>query len=153
MAEPRRLLILACSARKRAVSGPVTAWDLYDGVVFRMLKQLQRTGLFPPDVDCLILSARYGLIPPTALIVSYDQKLTLAAARRQASHHCARLRALLTVHPYREIFLCLGRAYLAALHPLTAWQPPATRLWIAPGGLGQKIRALRAWLLADPTKN
>ncbi|MFQ6090229.1 MAG: hypothetical protein ACE5LD_02175 [Candidatus Bipolaricaulia bacterium] len=38
----RKLLILSCSQRKHKVEGKVRAWDLYDGVNFRVLKEIGR---------------------------------------------------------------------------------------------------------------
>jgi cytoplasmic iron level regulating protein YaaA (DUF328/UPF0246 family) len=59
-----RLLILACSARKRLDRSALPAIERYDGVNFRILKKLQREHAFPHDLDVLILSAKYGLLSP-----------------------------------------------------------------------------------------
>lgn len=52
------LLVLACSARKREVSDAVPAWHLYDGVMYRVVKKLEREGKMPKHIDILILSAK-----------------------------------------------------------------------------------------------
>ena len=81
-----RLLILSCSARKHAVTGKVAAWDLYDGVAFRVVKRLQRDGRFPDNVDILILSAQHGLIRPYHKISFHDLRMTKELASQQAPH-------------------------------------------------------------------
>ncbi len=49
-----RLLILACSARKRLETRALPAIERYDGVNFRVLKTLQREQNFPNDLNVLI---------------------------------------------------------------------------------------------------
>jgi len=142
----RRLLILSCSLRKRIVEGKVATWDLYDGVAFRVLKRSKREGRFPGDVEVLILSARYGLIRPETEIGFYDQRMTVEVARCQARTNCAFLHGLLRTRCYREVFVMMGRTYLVALEPFEAWLPSNTRCVIAPGGLGQKLSVMKAWL-------
>jgi len=46
-----RLLILACSARKRLEARALPAIERYDGVNFRILKKLQREQNFPSDLN------------------------------------------------------------------------------------------------------
>jgi len=66
-----RLLLVACSARKRAVRGPVPARDLYLGTVFRLaVRFADRHGM-----RLVILSAKYGFIDGLRRIAPYDQTL------------------------------------------------------------------------------
>jgi hypothetical protein len=75
-----RLLILACSQRKRPDEGLLPAVERYDGPTFRVLRRFLREGISePPDV--LILSAEHGLIPQDLPIAAYDRKMTPARAR------------------------------------------------------------------------
>ena len=56
-----RMLILACSRRKRLDEGLLPAIDRYDGPAFRVLRRfLRERPAGAPDV--LILSAKHGLI-------------------------------------------------------------------------------------------
>jgi hypothetical protein len=48
-----RLLILACSARKRLDKSALPAIERYDSVNFRILKKLQREQNFPNDLNVL----------------------------------------------------------------------------------------------------
>lgn len=142
----RYLLILGCSARKRFAKGKVAAWDLYDGVAFRVVKRLEREGRLPENVEILILSARYGLIGKRTKIDFYDQRMTPELARRQANRNCAFLRRLLKKRCYQEIFVVAGRTYLAAMTPFEAWLPSGVQLSVAGGGIGQKLRKMKSWV-------
>lgn len=143
----RRLLILSCSARKRLCAGKIPAWDLYDGVMFRVVKRLQRSGQFPDDVEIIILSAKHGLIMPSQPIEWYDQKMTLQTSAQQAELNSQKLRSVIARGTFEEVFLCLGRAYLNALLPFEKWLPSNIHIKIAEGGIGCKMRQLRQWLL------
>ena len=69
-----RLLILACSQRKRPDKGLLPAVERYDGPAFRVLRRfLRHSPSKAPDV--LILSAEHGLIPHDLPIAAYDRKM------------------------------------------------------------------------------
>lgn len=137
---------MSCSSRKHRAKGRVQAWELYDGVVFRLVKKLQREGRFPEDVDILILSARYGLIRPTEEIEFYDQRMTSKIACKKAESNGLLLRCILNTGNYREVFIVAGRVYLSALKPFESWLPEDIKLVIADGGIGQKLRQTKNWL-------
>lgn len=144
----RRLLIIGCSMRKLPVEGHMRAWSLYDGVVYRMLKRMQREGEFPADVDVVILSARYGLIRPATLINSYDQKMTCDRAREQAAQNRSLLRSIMSAESYREVFASLGQTYMEAIEPVSDWLPQRASFRAAQGGIGSKMGELKIWLTA-----
>ena len=145
--EKRRLLIVSCSARKRQVSNPTPAWELYNGVIFRTLKRLKREGMFPEDVDLLILSALYGIITPNELIKSYDLKMTREIAIRLAPKNVTKLRTIMGRNNYQSVFINVGKTYLLALQPLEGWVPPETQVFIAEGKIGQKLNQMKKWLM------
>jgi hypothetical protein len=147
----RRLLILSCSMRKIDTDSPVSAWDLYDGVSFRLLKRMQKHGEFPNDVDILIVSARYGLISPSQKIVSYNQKMTAKIACQQARDNCLILLDILSKKQYRAIFVNLGSAYLQALQPIDSWLDKNISIILAEGKIGQKLQKMKYWLKFDTT--
>jgi hypothetical protein len=111
----RRLLILACSDLKKPVDGDVIAWNLYDGVAYKMLEKLQREGQFPLDVDIVILSAKYAMINPEKRIRNYNLRMTYARAIEQRSVNSATLTAILQKATYREVYVHGGAAYKVAL--------------------------------------
>jgi hypothetical protein len=125
----------------------VPAWELYDGVAFRVVKRAQRQAHFPTDIDILILSARYGLISPDRQIASYDQRMTRAVVEDQARRNRDLLCSLLRKRCYKEVLVCLGRTYLSALDPFDAWLPDGVPVILAEGGIGRKMQQLKQWLV------
>ncbi|MFC1975060.1 DUF6884 domain-containing protein [Chloroflexota bacterium] len=66
----KQALILSCSKAKRGTEeGNRAAINVYDGPMFRILRQ------YKPHLDVYILSARYGLIEAIHPILSYDLTL------------------------------------------------------------------------------
>jgi hypothetical protein len=146
----RQLLILACSARKKPSGATVPAWDLYDGVAFRVVKGIQRQEQLPEEVDIQILSAEHGLIPTIYRIASYERKMTPTRAMQLQSQVVGSLKEKLSSGDYQEVFIFAGNIYLAAMKPFVSWCPTSIRLTIAQGRIGQKLRQLKAWILKKP---
>jgi len=140
-----RLLILACSARKRLDRSALPAIERYDGVNFRILKKLQREHAFPHDLDVLILSAKYGLLRPETPIEVYNLKMTEA----RAAELCARVSCDLDRHlrekKYDSIFVNLGKTYLNAL--ALSRKLKQCKVQYATGGIGSKMKKMKAWIL------
>jgi len=145
--QSKRLLIIACSARKRQLNGLVSAWNTYDGVTYRVLKKLQCENCCLNDVDILIVSAKYGLIKPSTLIEYYDTKMQFDIAARQAPNNVAMLKRLCESKNYHEVFINVGRLYLEALQPIDSWLNQS-ELVIAKGGIGQRISQMKRWILS-----
>jgi len=140
------LLILSCSARKRSTHAKVRAWELYEGVAFKLLKRRIKEKKLSEKLDILILSALYGLIRAEEYIEWYDKKMTCQDAAAQAEKNAAIMRQILRQNSYEEVFIFGGRTYLAALQPVESWLPVQIKLHVASGGIGQKLKQLREWL-------
>ncbi len=140
-----RLLILACSNRKRTDTTALPAIERYDGVNFQVLKKLQREQKFPNDLDVLILSAKHGLIRPNTPIECYDQKMTRARATELATPVSKSLDRLLQRKKYSDIFINLGKIYLAAL--AQSHELPKHKPLYASGGIGSKMKQMKEWVL------
>lgn len=71
----QRLLILACSQRKRPEASPLPAIERYDGPAFRVLRRycrlIQDSGLI-----VYVVSAEFGLISAEKTIPTYDRRMT-----------------------------------------------------------------------------
>ncbi|MGE3874865.1 MAG: hypothetical protein AB7F74_18085 [Parvibaculaceae bacterium] len=74
-----RLLILACSARKRPDPGRIPARDRYDGPLWRTLRVTDRNGVL---AKVGFLSARFGFRGDDTPIENYDARLTRELADR-----------------------------------------------------------------------
>ena len=161
--QTRRLLILSCSDRKNDVAPDspqqllsfmtkrrarsLAAWEIYAGVAFQVVKRCQREGAFPPDIDIVILSAKYGIITPEREITYYDLKMTRELAGRQRATNVRILGEMMGTRSYREIFLMMGRTYLQALDPLDGWSG-GVKIIHEPAGIGVMLGKLKAWLRA-----
>lgn len=141
----KRLLIIGCSARKNPAPKPVIAWNLYDGPAFQVVKAWSRRTLSIAGFDVRILSARYGLISPLLVIPTYDQRMTQERARELRDEVRADLQMVCPPGYYGEVFLMLGKDYLEAIGPLDVFGK--ARVIIPPGGIGEKLGALRRWLM------
>ena len=143
------LLILACSKRKTDLPGLVPAVELYDGVAFRVIRKQRREARFPGHIHLAILSAKFGLISGSTLIHAYDSRMDLQRAieLRQQVHRS--LHTLLSNNRYSEIYVDLGRIYLAALDGFV--MPADLRVVFAKGRIGERLRGLTNWLSSHST--
>jgi hypothetical protein len=139
----RSLLIIACSQRKVLGLAAGAAWDVYDGVVYRVLKKrLGPRNNWPAWFDLLIVSAKYGIIRPGRTIQSYD--LAMPVGGRQGRWAGA-LRRLISGDDYRFVHVNLGRAYQRAVGNVAGLFPNA-EVTAASGGIGQRAAQTAAWV-------
>ncbi|MCS6923799.1 MAG: hypothetical protein NZM10_05415 [Fimbriimonadales bacterium] len=146
----RRLLLIACSARKRVDAGLLPAMERYDGIFYRVVRRWQQHA--SPELrrrtDILILSAEFGLLEASTPIPYYDRKMDSARARFLQPRVVDALRKRMVGGGYGEIFLAVGRLYRNALEPLESWVPPEATLLSVSGGIGKQAQQLRDWLQA-----
>lgn len=144
-----RLLLLACSQRKRLDPGLLPAVERYDGPTFRVLRRFFRQE--PTDApDCYVLSAQFGLIPGDHPIPHYDQRMTHHRARELQPDVGAALHALCAAHTYDDLCICMGRTYAEAMAGFNAFIPFAATITIATGTIGKMQAMLRDWLYKAP---
>lgn len=145
--EPRYLLIVACSQRKRSDPGLLPAIELYDGVNFRVLRKAKRESYWPESLDVLILSAKYGLIDAATPIVYYEQKMTSKRAVALNARVLEELRSVVGRRDYTEVYIDLGRDYLPAIRGC-AEVFNGLRVAYAEGRIGKRLKELKDWLKA-----
>jgi hypothetical protein len=126
------------------------ALERYDGVAFRVVKRLQRLGQYPDDVDLIIVSAKYGVIPHDRPIPDYDLRMTPDLAAKQAGENRRFLKRFLKRRAYSEVFFSAGRDYLLALDPYDAWQSVAP-VMVNKGKIGLQLKELKEWLMQRTT--
>jgi len=144
----RALLLIACSQRKRPDAGLLPAWERYDGGTYRVMRTLRRRGVWPFTVDVYILSAQFGLISAQTPIPHYDRRMIPERARELRPQALATLQDLLASGEYEEMYIDLGRDYLPAIEGWEALaQAHKVHAHLAQGRIGQRLRALRQWLL------
>lgn len=149
MIKDRRLLLMACSRRKRPDSGPMPAIDRYDGPAFRVVRRyLRQSPTGASKLDVQILSAAYGLIPSTHSIVDYDRKMTPARAAELHDQVQGQLSHLLDAG-YGSLCLSMSKTYLLAMGSCVAQAPPETKVTLTKGPQGAKLAQLKRWLWQD----
>ncbi|MBV9294304.1 MAG: hypothetical protein JO145_01935 [Acidobacteriaceae bacterium] len=125
----------------------MAALDRYDGIFFRVLRKWMRAQSSDSvPTDLLIVSARFGLIDANKQIPNYDVRMTRERASELAPQIQAALRIRLRRNVYRNIFVNLGREYLATVAGLNGLQ----RATWAVGGIGQRARQMKQWLETLP---
>lgn len=143
--ESQRLLLIACTARKKRALEALRALDLYDGPSFRVLrKYLREEHANRVATQVAILSGKHGLISLTRQVRPYDVRLTGQRAARLRSQVARSLRRR-TGQP-RSAFIFMGPAYFDVLPPLNSIFPRTTRVVVASGGIGHRLGQLRRWL-------
>lgn len=140
-----RLLIVACSRRKKPAKEQMPAIERYDGPAFRVLRKFLREQEGPvPTI--LILSGKYGLIEADASIRNYEFRMTPATAEQLRPTVLRRLRKVLRAGPIRSVGVCLGRDYRQAVKGLEDQLPKGATVEVLGGGLGHRLTRLREWL-------
>ena len=139
------LLIISCSQRKLDTSDTLAAIDRYDGVTYRILRKMRREGRIPENLDVLILSAKYGLMPAGAPAENYDQKMTNARADELRDSVQDTLKAFIETREgsFEQVFINLGKAYMRTLEGFH-WGMISTLE--ASGAIGLKNSQMKAWL-------
>ena len=137
------LLLIPCSQRKTLgmLSGP--AWELYDGVINRVLKKRLDPGYhWATWLDILIVSAKYGVIRPQRRIKTYDQMLS---GDERPGRWAGQLRRMISRRDYRFVHVNLGRAYQLAIGKVEQLFSGAI-VTFAEGGIGQRSSQTARWI-------
>jgi hypothetical protein len=157
VAESKRLLIMACSQRKRSDPGLLPAIERYDGPQFQVLHKFARKHSDAMEnISVYILSAHYGLIPGTKRIPNYDQRMTVKRAVKLALKTQKAIQKIFQSATYTSLFLGLGRNYFQAMQGYEKLLPPDLQITIATGSQGRRQGQLRDWLyqsIDEPFKN
>jgi hypothetical protein len=142
----KRLLIVACSATKKATSGDLPALARYDGTLYRVIRRWPREVPQTYQLTLLILSARFGLIRADTPIPNYDQRMTIRRAIELRSQVRQTLHDHLAVYgPYTATCISLGKGYWPALD-LDAVQDRLGTITRTHGAIGLQAQQLKRWL-------
>jgi len=145
---PQRLIVLACTATKRADPHPLLAIRRYDGPSFCTLRKWQAANpTSAAQLDVWILSAKHGLITADALISDYNQRMTPnRAVELRQSVRCALAYIVAQCGSYRATLIHLGQDYLSALTLEQIQTAPFGAVTLTAGGIGTRLGQLKAWL-------
>ncbi|BAU09789.1 hypothetical protein LEP3755_02640 [Leptolyngbya sp. NIES-3755] len=141
----KRLLILACSQKKRSDPELLRALERYDGPAFKVLRKFLRQ--YPDEANLLdihVLSAEFGLISSDKPIPNYDRKMQPERSQQLQTQVTASLSTL--SDSYQAVFVGASRSYSSAIGDLRSLFPPQCSLQISKGGLGRRLTELQNWL-------
>lgn len=148
---PNRLLILACSQRKRPIRERLLApIDLYDGPAWRTVRAYRGLdGRHDLNLTVLALSAKYGIVHASdEEIWWYEEKLTRQKAFdtvwTQASVVAPLEMHLAQIFLLERVCICGGALYRHALAGVT-W-PEHLAVLTTSGGIGAQLGQLKTWL-------
>lgn len=141
MGSNRRLLILSCSATKRADDDQIPALERYDGSTYQVLRNYLRQSVWPASLSIAVLSAKHGLIGGLAQIKGYDERMTRDRADGWKAASTKTLRDW--GGQYDSVSLLLGKDYLRALEPEVLERDGVKPI---EGGIGTKNGKLRSML-------
>ena len=145
----RRLLVLACSGRKRPDAALLPAIERYDGPAFRLLRRfLQQKS--HASLSVYILSAEFGLIHDRMPIPDYDRQMTVTRAWELQPGVINELRRLVGDDDGQELFVLAGKTYLSLMQEWATESPRSARIRIASGPMGRKLSELYDWLHGGP---
>lgn len=134
------LLVLGCSATKRAAAEPLPAIARYDGPWYQDFRKHVRFSRWPEQLDVAILSAEHGAIGALTPIHDYDRRMT----RERAAELAPKLAPIICAwaNKYTSIQLCLGESYLPAFPE----QFVTSNATVFKGPIGLKRQQLGAYL-------
>ena len=135
----RRLLIVSCSKTKQKLEN-APALEVYNGPVYKILRKN-----LMPNLDILIISAKYGLIKQDQLISYYDLQMTENIAESFRSELTANLSKIIINNSYREIFIELGKTYQKSID-FKKLEFNNQNLILDTGTIGRRLHNLKKWL-------
>ena len=141
---PKKLLIVSCSERKRDLINLTPAVELYDGPMFRMIRNFEP--IYYNGVDLMIVSAKYGLIQHNHLIRNYDQRLTPKKLPFLQKESLERLQEKLSKADYNQIMFSMGKDYMEIFNGVEKIIPKNCEILKARGKIGQKLKVTKNWL-------
>lgn len=139
-----RLLVMSCSARKRA--SPAPAIELYDGSAYRVLHKNKSLSL-----AILILSAEHGLIRARDRLEPYDRKMDEARAQEfttdERIERARRLIRKVDGHPFTDVF-CHGGSYYRDVINIYANEGVfgSAKVQFSRGRIGEQLSQLKKFL-------
>ena len=144
----RYLLIISCSRSKDKTKDKLPAIKRYTGVYYKILNKLKKEEKLCRDLDIIIISAKYGFLRANDLIDYYDQKMDKRRAELLNKQIISNFKEYFKNKSYKEIFVNLGKEYMTAIKGFEKFIPSSTKIIVAKGGIGKKIKQMKNWLIS-----
>jgi hypothetical protein len=144
----KRLLILACSSRKRSDQGLLPAIQRYDGPSFRVLRKYLRS-VSDEDLKVLIISAEFGLIADREPIPDYDRFMNTQRTLQLRPKVVNQFGKVMSEIAPASMMISAGQTYMRAMPDLQAIRARGVVVKVADGPPGKKLSGLHDWLYQD----
>jgi hypothetical protein len=147
-----RLLLLSCSARKRATNVALPAGQLYIGVFYSVIAKARCEQRWAADITVAIVSAEHGFLRENDLLFPYDRRMNGSRACELRPVVCERLDALLLHLCPSQILVAMGLSYRLCLtdsKELAVLDAVGQVTW-AQGGLGKQLQIVHDWIGREP---
>jgi len=177
--KPHRLLLLACSQRKRGDEGWIKAIDRYNGPLWQTLRVADPRGDLAqvavlsalyglrdarfhdlPDYNCVLTDAAAAAMIEGGVTTRWPKTKTRNGGAAPAGIHPAAEIASMCFaagRPFRDVAIVGGQRYVRVLMAWLAdfrsegWIGPDARITIINGPVGIMRQQLRQWLDATPS--
>jgi len=144
---PKKLMIISCSERKKNFLNLTPAMDLYDGPMYRMIRNFEP--IYYNGIDVMIISAKYGLISHNHPIRNYDLRLTKNRIPKLREIVKNRLVERLRTTNYNEIMFSMGKDYLRVFDGIKDIVPADCKIRVVNGKIGEKLQETKNWLVTN----
>ena len=104
-------------------------------------------GILKQEILSLLVSAKYGLLELNTAIERYNLRMTLKRAMQIRPLVLPALVERIKSITYAEVFLNVGRTYQVSLEGWHVALSHNTTVVYATGGIGQRARQMRSWLI------
>jgi|SRR5579884_3935447 len=141
MIQPFSLLLLSCSKRKLLTPGLLPAIERYDGPQIRLLRKFFRMNP-KTNVEALILSTMFGIIPTSEPIPYYDEHMTIQRALELRQCVLETLGQRLRQKSYQNLIVSLGQDYQQAIIGIDSLLPSNCDLSYVRGSQGERLANL-----------
>lgn len=141
------LLVQSCSKSKKDGTEPRSAFELYSGYYYKIIKKAMREGRFRNDIDICILSAKHGILDPDEEIECYDRRMDATRAEELRAEVHRDLQSRLGEKSYDSIVFNLGQAYEHAIKGFECTQEVDVRHF--EGQLGIRGSKLKEFVRID----
>lgn len=111
------------------------------------MRKAIREGYWPRNLDLLVLSAEHGLIDAHLPIRFYERRMTAGQTHRLNTQVLGKLRSMVEIRDYDEVYMDLGRGYVPAIGG-SGEILSGSHVIYAEGRIGERLRGLKGWLRA-----
>ena len=140
------MLLISCSNRKnQSTATPKPAFELYDGVFYRLIKNTFRNNQsIQNKLDIFILSAKYHVIPSDSMIEPYNLKMDKKISISNKQINTSLLKRYILEKKPRTLTVVMGKTYRDSID----WNEINIPITFITGEIGMMQSQLKKWLLS-----